>query len=279
MADNTEDNAIDGIIDDSSNVITPGGDIRVDDFIEAAQQLDNLKEEAPKVKVKPTIPRPRTQEEVLNSVTEGVRIAVGGKELTADEILQAAAALQQRMAREATNARLDLNAAAQVMNLKNLRTKEGKLNFEEMTEEAAYDLDIPIIAKPFSTEDSLNVDLKDKSYTARWVNVNPLRLGTMRSRGFIYVVADDLASPLNIEIEVDAQGHFRCNDVVLMRITKERYFAAMRASHLRAMAAVNTTEAHAAASKAAALYMEKETGGSFVEAANRGKIKFYQTTM
>lgn len=272
-----EDN---NIIDDTTNIISTGSDIRVDDLLEGAAAIDAMKEEAtPRIRQRPPIPRPKTQEEILDSVTEGIKVAVGGKELTADEILQAAAALQQRMAREATNARLDLNVAAQVMNLKNLRTKDGRLDFEAMTEEAAYDLDIPIVAKPFSTEDSLNVDLKDKSYTARWVNVNPLRLGTMRSRGFIYVVADDLASPLNIEIEVDAQGHYRCNDVVLMRITKERYFAAMRAAHLRSIAAVDSAKAHKAAAGVASQFMEKEAGGDYVDFASKGKIKFYQTTI
>jgi hypothetical protein len=155
--------------------------------------------------------------------------------------------------------------------------QEGKFNFNNMTEADAYDLDIPIVAKPFSNEDSLDVDLKDKSYVARWVNVNPMRLGSMRARGFIFVIAADLASPLNIEVEVDAQGHYRCNDVVLMRITKERYYGALRAAHMRAISAVSTVGAHKAATAAANQYMEKTAGGEYVDYASKGKVQFYST--
>lgn len=262
------------ILDNDANDTSK--DIRVDDLLEAAQQIRQPEAEAPVArKVKLHIP---TQEDILDEFTGAIKVEMGGQEFTADQILTAAAALQQQVVRDARGKKLDLNAAAQVMNLKNLRTKDGSLDFDNMTEEAAYDLDIPIVAKPFSNEDSLNVDLKDKSYVPRWVNVNPLRLGAMRSRGFIYVHEDDLATPLNIEIEVDAQGHYRCNDVVLMRITKDRYFSALRAAHVRAIAAVSATGAHRAATGVANQFMEKESGGEFVDYANKGKVKFYSTT-
>lgn len=264
----------DDIRDDSEHVIGSSDDIRIDDLLEAAKEIREPVKEAPKVKLHMT---PRTQDDILDEFTKDIRVSVGGQELTAEQILAAAAALQQQVVRDAAGKKLDLNAAAQVMNIKNLKTKDGKLNFDDMTEEAAYDLDLPIVAKPFSNEDSLDVDLKDKSYVARWVNVNPLRLGSMRSRGFIYVNADDLATPLNIEIEVDAQGHYRCNDVVLMRITKDRYFSALRAAHLRAMAAVSATGAHKAATGVANQFMEKEAGGEYVGYANKGRVRFYQT--
>lgn len=266
----------DGIIDDSEHVIGGGDDIRIDDLLTAAQEIRSPEAEKPAPKVKLHMTR-RTQEDILDEFTGDIKVNVGGTELSAEQILAAAAALQQQVVRDAQGKKLDLNAAAQVINIKNLRTKDGSLNFEDMTEEAAYDLDLPIVAKPFSNEDSLDVDLKDKSYTARWVNVNPMRLGSMRSRGFIYVTEDDLASPLNIEIEIDAQGHYRCNDVVLMRITKDRYFSALRAAHLRANAAVSAIGAHKAATGIANQYMEKEAGGEYVDYANKGRVKFYQT--
>lgn len=270
----SDDDKEDSILDDDANVIGDSGDIRVDDLLTAAQEIN----EPPSERQKPVEKvRTITQEDILEEHVGDLRIHIGDTELTAEQILSAAAALQQQVVRDAQGKKLDLNAAAQVMNLKNLRTKEGTLDFDNMTEETAYDLDIPIVAKPFSNEDSLTVDLKDKSYIARWVNVNPLRLGSMRSRGFIYVISEDLATPLNIEIEVDAQGHYRCNDVVLMRITKERYFSALRAAHLRAIAAVSATGAHKAATGVANQYMEKESGGEYVDYANKGKVKFYHT--
>jgi hypothetical protein len=267
------------IHDNDANATTGSGDIRVDDLVEGAQKL---KAEAPsKPKFDPFKPpkmkAPQTKEQRLQEATQGMKINIGGSEMSADDVLAAAAALQQKMAREASGARLDLNAAAQVMNMKNLKTKDGNLDFEKMTEEAAYDLDVPIVAKPFSTEDSLNVDLKDKNYEPRWVNVNPIRLGSMRSKGFEYITADDLATPLNIEVEVDAQGHYRLNDVVAMRIRKDRYYGALRAAHLRAISAVSATGAHKAAVSAANQYMEKEAGGEYVDYASQGKVRFYQT--
>lgn len=269
-----KNNEEDTILNDDANAIGDSGDIRVDDLLEAAKVINDPPSERQKPVEKV---RTFTQEDILEEHLGDLKVEIDGHELTADQILSAAAALQQQVVRDAQGKKLDLNAAAQVMNLKNLRTKEGALDFDNMTEETAYDLDIPIVAKPFSNEDSLTVDLKDKSYIARWVNVNPLRLGSMRSRGFIYVVSEDLATPLNIEIEVDAQGHYRCNDVVLMRITKERYFSALRSAHLRAIAAVSATGAHKAAASVANQFMEKEAGGEFVDYANKGKVKFYQT--
>jgi hypothetical protein len=267
------------IHDNESNATDSSRDIRVDDLVEGTQKL---KAEASASKAPPKVNkippwRAHTKEEQLGAATAGIKVAIGDKEMNADEVLAAAAALQQKMAREASGAKIDLNAAAQVMNLKNLKTKDGELDFEKMTEEAAYDLDLPIVAKPFSNEDSLDVDLKDKSYVARWVNVNPMRLGSMRSRGFVYIVKDDLASPLNVEVEEDAQGHYRINDVVAMRIKKDRYFGALRSAHLRAINAVSATGAHKAATGVANQFMEKEAGGEYVDYATKGKVQFYST--
>lgn len=265
-------------INDNPDVIEGGSDIRVDDLLEAAQAIRQPEPEAPpppQPRIKLHVP---TREELLEDNTRDIKIDVAGHELTAEQVLAAAAALQQQVVRDAQGKKLDLNAAAQVMNIKNLKLRDGKLDFEKMEEAAAYDLDLPIVAKPFSNEDALDVDLKDKSYVPRWVNVNPMRLGSMRAKGFVYVHAADLASPLNIEIEVDAQGHYRSHDVVLMRIEKERYFSALRAAHLRAIAAVSATGAHKAATGVANQYMEKEAGGEYVDYANKGKIRFYSTT-
>jgi hypothetical protein len=196
-----------------------------------------------------------------------------GNDIRVDDLLEGAASLGAKEEPKVKQSSM----GARVANLKDLKVKESNINFNDMTEEAAYDLDLPIVAKPFSNEDSLDVSLKDTSYVARWVNVNPMRLGAMKSRGFIFVVEADLAKPLNIEIEVDAQGHYRCNDVVLMRITKERYYGALRAAHLRAISAVSATGAHKAAASVANQYMEKEAGGEFVDYAARGKVRFYGT--
>jgi hypothetical protein len=224
----------------------------------------------------PETPLKRTSDDGKDAVPiDPMKIRIGGLDYSPEQVLAAAAALQQKMVREANGAKYDLNAAAQTMNLKNLVLKNGELDYSSMSENDAYDFDIPIVAKPFSNEDSLEAKLKDSNYVPRWVNVNPMRLGSMRSRGFEYVVADDLAQPLNIEVGVDAQGHYRVHDVVLCKILKSRYFSALRAIQLRSINAVSAIGAHRAAKNAANQYMEHETGGEYANYVRRNKVTFY----
>lgn len=263
-------------IKDSADAISVSGvnDITTDDLIESAKAQQAAPQGPPKINVKPPIKRQTTDGQQAVPQNPNI-VRIDGKDFTAEQVLQAAHALQQKMVRDANGAKYDLNAAAQSINIQNLVLKNGELDFSKMTEDDVYDLDIPIIAKPFGNEDTLDVKLKDTNYVARWVNVNPLRLGNMRSRGFEYVRKEDLQEDLNIEVMVDAQGHYRVHDVVLMRILKSRYFAALRAAQLRAINSVSNAGAHKAATQAANQFMEKEAGGEYVSYAQRNKVQFY----
>jgi len=151
----------------------------------------------------------------------------------------------------------------------------ARLDFSKMTEDDVYNLDVPIEARPFATEDSLKVTLKDSNYIARWVNKNPIRLGGMIAKGFTYVTSADLAQKLEVEVSSDAADHYIINDVVLMMIPKDRYYSALRAAHLRAVASVGAKGAHRAALTQATEYLNKETGGAYTEEAEAKKIEFY----
>lgn len=156
-----------------------------------------------------------------------------------------------------------------------VKPKATTIDWANIKEDDIYDTNIPIQARPFDTEDSLKVVLKDATYIARWVNKNPMRLGTMIARGFQYVESKDLAERLQVEVSADAEDHYIINDVVLMKISKERYFSALKAAQLRAQAAVDPRGAHKAALNQASEFLNKETGGQYANEAKLNKVKFY----
>lgn len=163
-----------------------------------------------------------------------------------------------------------------IAELKNLKVKGNTLlDFSSMTEDDVYNLDIPMNARPFSSEDSLKVSLKDTNYVARWVNKDNRRLGTMLGRGFSYVVKEDLSSDLELEVYQDASGHYVLGDVICMKIQKEKYYQALRAAHLRAMNAINPKGAHKAAIQNATQFLDKETGGQYTAEHEARKVDVY----
>jgi hypothetical protein len=157
--------------------------------------------------------------------------------------------------------------------------KPTNVDFSHVTEDDVYNLDIPMEARPFSSEDSLKVVLVDSGYVARWVNKDPRRLGAMIARGFTYVTAKDLAERLEVEVSADAEGHFCLGDVILMKVSKSYYYPAMRAAHLRSIISIGAKGAHKAALANVNNYMTKETGGAYNEEAEAGKIAFYSPNL
>ena len=194
----------------------------------------------------------------------------------ANVVLDASKAATAKIKYEALKAKIKPAAPGQIIAKENIKVKPNtKIDFSTMSEDDVYNMDIEMTARPFSSEDSLKVTLLDTNYVARWVNKNPQRLGQMLNHGFKYVQAEDLATALEVEVSPDAQGHFCLFDVVLMRIPKERYFTALRAAHLRALASVGTKGIHQTAAKQAADYVNKETHGGFAEEAANNKVEFY----
>jgi hypothetical protein len=153
-------------------------------------------------------------------------------------------------------------------------------DFSNVTLDQVYDLDFPIEAKPFMSADGLIIHLKDTNYEARWVNINPQRIGEMIGKGFTYIEPNDLRSDSDVKAiqpSLDSSGHYTINDVVAMKIDKATYYAALRYAHERAIGTTNSAKLHAKAANASREYMQKESGfgNDFAAASNEGKMKFY----
>lgn len=193
---------------------------------------------------------------------------------TKEDIVNIAKEIEARIRSSIATGDFNPNLHGQVMQKDKAPIKE--IDFTKLTMDDVYDLTIPIQAKAFGATDALKVALSDKNYEARWVNKNPRRLGQMLAYGFIYVEKQDLAQALEVEISLDAQGHFVLDDVVLMRIPKQRYYAALRAAHQRAVNTVSSVGSAKAAESEANNFMSKESGGEFADLAQQGKVGFYR---
>lgn len=233
--------------------------IPVGKVMTAAQVLHTLKDVNPAIsEVQVSSPPPKKEkEEVL---------------FTAEQVKKIAEDIEARLRTEIQNGSLKAGAT-QV--LPKDKAKVSDIDWTKLTIDDIYDLSIPIEAKAFGSADALKVDLVDKSYEARWVNTNPMRLGKFLAWGFTYVEPKDLQENLATEVVKDAQDHFVIQDVVLMKIQKPKYFAALRAAHERAINTVKSVQASKTAANIANQFMEKEVGSQYLEAAAANKVDFY----
>lgn len=117
-------------------------------------------------------------------------------------------------------------------------------DFSTMHESDVFNLDIPIQAIDHQPPEYMDVQLKDTNFVPRWIQTSAMRLGQARSQGWGYVIQEDLAKQLNIEIEEDVNGHFVYNDVVLMKCTKEKVFTQIRANFQRALSVTHQGKLH-----------------------------------
>lgn len=132
------------------------------------------------------------------------------------------------------------------------------IDYSKLKESDVFDLDVPIEAIVHDLPDSTLINLRDPIYIGRWVNINPMNMGKRKAAGFTFVTKEDLSDgTLMMDLEEDENGHYRYNDVVAMKIQKERYFGALRANHLRAMAVVNRKKAQEVGKRVAQAELEK----------------------
>ena len=127
--------------------------------------------------------------------------------------------------------------------LKSPTKKPVKLDYAKLKESDIYDLDIPIPVITHELPDTMLLSLKDPNYVGRWVSVNAHRLGSMKAIGFSFITTEDFDKELILAIEPDENGWYRYNDVVAMKIPKEKYYSAIRRNHIRAMAMVSRKQA------------------------------------
>lgn len=193
--------------------------------------------------------------------------------LTAADVKKMAEQIQNNLRKEIQEARLDEFAGTQVVLKENVKLIS---DFSKVSMDDIYDLNIPIEAKPFMSADLLYIKLKDTNYEARWVNINPQNLGDKIAKGFSYIVPEDLADTDEpIKAAKDAEGHYRFNDVVAMKIDKATYYKALRAAFLRAVNTTNAVKAREKAAETANEFMRKQMGNDFITAASQRKMQFY----
>lgn len=255
---------------DKNNDFTSTENLRANDM-GAAANTTAANVAAPKINVKAPIPNPNpaattAKEQPANEVA-------GERVFSVAEVMAIGKQIEANIRKELALAGF-VPGASQV--LPKGKAPIADIDFSKLTTDDIYDLTIPIQAKAFGATDALRVELQDKNYEARWVNKNPRRLGQFLAFGFVYVEEKDLARKLEVEVVADAQGHFVLDDVVLMRITKEKYYSALRAAHERAVRTVNSVEATKAAEREATNFMTKAGGTEFANASNEGKLSFYR---
>jgi len=128
--------------------------------------------------------------------------------------------------------------------------KPEPLDFSKLTENDVYDLNIPIEAIDHGVPDYLNVILRDQNYAARWVHRTPRRLGPMMAVGWTYCEQEDIDPSCHLEVTKDENGHFRFDDIILMKLPKDKYFGQLRKNYERSRAQVSSAKLKTSVEKA-----------------------------
>ena len=111
-----------------------------------------------------------------------------------------------------------------------------KIDWTKITESDINSLDINIPVIEQETPEYLTVHLKDKNYVPRWVHIMRERLGPALASGYEYVTQEMLDTNYPHPLLFDANAHYSHGDVVCLRISKERYFGALKRNYLKTMA-------------------------------------------
>lgn len=128
--------------------------------------------------------------------------------------------------------------------------KPVDLDFTKISESDVYDLTVPILAIDHGVPDYLNVELKDKNYTSRWVHKTPRRLGPMKAMGWTPVSKEDIENIEALKDTMDENGFFRYDDVILMKIPKMKYFGLLRRNYERTRNQVSSAKLKAGVTEA-----------------------------
>jgi hypothetical protein len=150
------------------------------------------------------------------------------------------------------------------------------LDFSALDESAIYDLSIDIPIYSHELPDYMKVELADNNYVARWVLLNPARIGPLRATGWSYVTADDLKEELTVEIEPNENGHFQYVDVVLMKCLKTQHFSKLRAQYIRGENMVKPGNAQAMGASQAEDYLTATRGDEYKRAVGEKQIGIYK---
>lgn len=193
---------------------------------------------------------------------------------------------------QGTDASINLEARIREMeaNILKLKTERNSgvkittptkktLDFSKLSEKSVYDLTVPIEAIPQGYLDPTQFQLRDPNYVARLVSTNIRNMGVRKQAGFTFVTKEDLDfnTMPGLDIEPDENGQYRYIDTVLMKIPKEKYYAALRANHLRAMAVSDQRKAHEAGKAVTEKEFEDGVGNDYAEARSKNLIEVYSS--
>jgi hypothetical protein len=148
--------------------------------------------------------------------------------------------------------------------------KPKEIDWTQIEEKDIFDLSIPIPAIEQEVPDYLNMHVQDKMYVTRWVHTLRERLGPCLASGYSYVSKPELDPRYPLSLEPNAEGHFTFGDVVLLKILKSRYFAAIRRNHEKSMSI------HGARQVKGKISNETSNNPKLESAIRRGAISFYE---
>lgn len=114
---------------------------------------------------------------------------------------------------------------------------------QDLTEDDAYDLRVPINAGAMYDPNSLKIVMKDSNYIARWCNRNNVRQSQLVAMGFRALKVEEVVNIDTLQMFEDGQGHFVFADLVAMKIPKQAYYAGLRQAYLRSLHATNSKKA------------------------------------
>jgi hypothetical protein len=152
---------------------------------------------------------------------------------------------------------------------------KASIDFSKLSEKDVWDLNIPIQAIEHGLPDYLNVELLDSNYIARWVHKTPRRLGPMLSVGWTFVEPKDLANKLILEVKPNENGQYQHDDVLLMKLSKVKYFGMLRRNLLISQARVNPKTAHQIAKQRVITDMESAGRKDYDKYSSEGKLNIY----
>ncbi len=113
----------------------------------------------------------------------------------------------------------------------------------ELTEDDAYNLEIAMSVSKNVSPYFLKVVLKDPNMTCRWGNTNAIRQGQLVAKGFKPVLKEDVANLEDLEMHLDNQDHFVWADLIAVKISKEVYYAGLRAAFVKSLHATSNKKA------------------------------------
>lgn len=135
-------------------------------------------------------------------------------------------------------------------------------SIKDLTEDDAYNLEIGIAASAAASPDFLKVVLKDKNYVARWGNRDSIRMSQLVAKGFKFITADEVENLATLEMFLDSQDHFVWADLVAMKVSKNIYYAGLRAAYVKSLHATNNKKAAEAGSAYAKSNLVGQLSGS-----------------